>query len=525
MARNEHSPRRGVRPAVLLLLAVGIALSVRLWGLGDRSLWYDEGATTLLADALASPLDALDWGRTNDPPLLTWLAVLPNRVLGPWLGLDRATRAHDALVHVIPLLFSTAAVALAFACFRRVLGPGAAFGGALLCALSPFQIMYAHEIRPYASMLLIALAAWYCLDRALEGNRPGWWAAYALAGALGMYNHFFAAWVLLTLALTGGWAVLFRWHLLSGWFLANAAAGLLSLPMLLMAARAGRLIASITNVYTIHPDAKQFLITFKTFLAGFTDRREVYWPLLAVSLALFLAGLWSLRRDPRRAGMAFLLVVFPVAGNLLFWQFPRVPYYEHRQFLFAGAVYCGVVALGIAALPRRPLRAVVWAVLLALMGVTVADEHAQRIHPLDTHLMGVRYKPDNRAAARRIADGFQEGDRVLHASHFTLLPLRHYLHGRDIPQQCIYGDPGELEGFLGSLPNPKLWEFFQAMPVPVDEALAGARRVWYVESWWEHTHRPPHVLALRDRILKSGHLLTYAPFDGGLLLLVERASD
>ena len=111
---------------------------------------------------------------------------------------------------------------------------------------------------------------------------------------------------------------------------------------------------------------------------------------------------------------------------------------------------------------------------------------------------------------------------MLHASHFTLLPLRHYLHGRDIPQQCIYGDPGELEGFLGSLPNPKLWEFFEAMPVPVDEALAGARRVWYVESWWEHTHRPPHVLALRERILKSGHLLTYAPFDGGLLLLVER---
>ncbi|HRZ81424.1 MAG TPA: glycosyltransferase family 39 protein [Candidatus Hydrogenedentes bacterium] len=524
MEGNGNTPDRR-RAALALLAVVAVALALRGWGFGERSIWYDEGVTLTLADALTSPLDTLNIDKTTDPPLNTLLAVVPNRVIGPWLGLDRATRAHDMLIHVFPLAFSVAAVALAFACFRRFFGPGAAFGGALLCALTPYQIMYAHEFRPYAGMLLLAMATWYFLLRALEENRPRWWAAYALTGALGFYNHFFASWILLTLALTGGWAVLFRRELFKPWFLANAAAGVLILPMLLHTSQVGRLLNSITNICTIRPGAKHLLITFKTFLAGFTDRREVYWPLLAVALALFLLGLWSLRRDPRRAGMLLILVVFPVAANLLLWQFPRVPYYEIRQFLFAGAVFCGGVALGVAALPRRSLRAAAWTALLALMGVAVADQHAQRIHPLDAHLMGVRYKPDNRAAARRIADGFQEGDRVLHASHFTLLPLRHYLHGRGISQQCIYGDPGELEGFLGSLPNPKLWEFFKAMPVPVDEALAGARRVWYVESWWEHTHRPPHVLALRDRILKSGHLLTYAPFDGGLLLLVERASD
>ena len=521
MENDGNNPDRR-RAALALLAVVAIALALRGWGFGDRSIWYDEGVTLSLADSLSSPLDTLNADKSPDPPLNTFLAMVPNRVIGPWLGIDRATRAHDMLVHAFPLVFSVAAVAAAFACFRRFFGPGAAFGGALLCALTPFQIMYAQEFRPYAGMLLLATATWYCLLRALEEDRPRWWAAYTLTGALGFYNHFFASWILLTLALAGGWAALFRRELFKPWFLANAAAGVLILPMLVQTSQVGRLLNSITTIYTIRPGAKHFLITFKTFLAGFTDRREVYWPLLAVALALFLLGLWSLRRDPRRAGMLLILVVFPVAANIILWQFPRVSFYQHRQFLFAGAVFCGGVALGVAALPRRPLRAAAWAVLLALMGVAVVDEHAQRIHPLNTHLMGVRYKPDHRAAARRIADGFQEGDKVLHASHFTLLPLRHYLHGRGISQKCIYGNPEELEGFLGSWPNPKIWEFYGAMPVPVDEALAGARRVWYVESWWEHTHRPPHVLALRERILKSGHLLTYAPFDGGLLLLVER---
>lgn len=490
-------------PALVLLLAVGF----RLWGLGDRSVWYDEGFTLTVMDSEDPLLVLTDPYHTCDPPLMALLAAVPNRMLGPRLGLDRASRAHDMLVHAVPALFSALSVLLAFFCFRRLFGAETAFWGALLCAVSPFQLHYAHEFRAYATMLFFGLAGWCCIIRASESGRLGWWAGYALATTLNHYNHFFSVWHFLIFnAMLALWT-LRRRELLKPWLISSAAVLLLSMPSFYMAWRISHIFESITNVYTVRPDFRQFFITFKTFMAGYTGRPALYWAMLLAAFPLFLLGLWDRRRNPDQLAALLLLTVFPVAGNIIVWRMRSFPFYEHRLFIFSAVVVCGVVALGVRALPDRRLRAAAWALLLCLTLPCILDWRSQNIHPLQTHLMGVRHKPDNRGAAQIIGAAFQPGDKVLHASHFTFFPLKYYLFGKNVPQSCIYGEKGELEGFIGAFPNQVLWDYHGVTPLPLEEAAAGARRIWYVESWWDFRALPAHVLHMREWLEARGDTL------------------
>ncbi len=513
----------GIRPGKswLLPLVLLVAVALRMWGLGDRSVWYDEGFALTAMDAenpvssLFSPL------HTCEPPLMAVLAAVPNCMLGPWLGLDRATRAHDMLVHAVPALFSLLSVWLAFLCLRRLFGEQAAFWGALLFAVSPFQLHYAHEFRAYSSMLFFGLAGWYCLIRVPENGRSLWWAGYVLATAANHYNHFFSVWHFLMFnGLLALWAFRRR-EFTRPWLIASAAVVLLSLPPFYMAWRISHIFESTTNVYTVRPDFSQFFITFKTFMAGYTGRVWLYWTMLLATLPLFLLGLWSRRRDPAQLAALLLFTVFPVAGNILVWRLRSFPIYEHRLFIFSAAVVCGVIALGVCTLPDRRLRAAVWVLLLCLTLPCILDERSQNMHPLQTHLMGVRHKPDNRSAAQIIGGAFQPGDRVLHASHFTFFPLKHYLHGKGIPQANIFIEQGELDGFFAAYPNKTLWDYHGVTPRPLGEAVSGARRVWYVESWWDHRALPEFILEKRHWLEARGAMVQEHRLDAVTVTLFD----
>ncbi|MBW7864551.1 MAG: glycosyltransferase family 39 protein [Candidatus Hydrogenedentes bacterium] len=435
------------------------------------------------------------------------LSVLPNHILGPWLGLDRGSRAHDMLVHGVPVFFSILSVLLAFLCLRRLFGLQAAFWGSLLVAVSPYQLHYAHEFRAYATMLFFSLAGWYCLIRVLEKGRPLWWAGYVLATTANHYNHFFSVWHFLIFNGVLAIWVFRRRELLRPWIIASSVVFLLSLPPFYLAWRISHIFESITNVYTVRPDYRQFFITFKTFMAGYTGRVWLYWTMLLVTFPLFLLGLWSRRREPAMLLALLLFTVFPVVGNIIVWRMRSFPFYEHRLFIFPATVVCGVVALGVCALPDRRVRAAVWALLLCLTLPCILDERNQNIHPTQTHLMGVRLKPDCRSVAQIINGAFQPGDRVLHASHFTFFPVKHYLLGKGIPQNNIYIRQGELDGFFGAFPNKILWDYLGATPIPLEEAVSGARRVWYVESWWDHRALPEFILEKRHWLEARGAMV------------------
>lgn len=168
--------------ALLAILALGAFL--RLHGLMERELWFDEIFT---GDLVRQPWPELTRGILNDvhPPLYYWLLKIWTYGFG-----DRA-----AALRVFSVLFGVATIALAYAAFRQWQPKHywPAVIAALVVAIDPFFVNYSQETRMYALLTFLVLLAAYLLTRAwsTHGTRSRWLFSLALSAAL--LTHHLAA--------------------------------------------------------------------------------------------------------------------------------------------------------------------------------------------------------------------------------------------------------------------------------------------------------------------------------------------
>ena len=179
--------------AYLLLLT--IALGMRLWDLGGRTLHYDE-----LLHAWYSWLYAVGGGYHHTP--LTHGPLLFHASAGSYLLFG----ASDAVSRLFPALFGTALVGLPYL-LRRELGRPGALSAAILLAVSPSLLYFSRFLRNDIYMAVWMLALVIVMWRFMERPRPwllfAWvvlWAlafstketAFISAGILGMALLFIA---------------------------------------------------------------------------------------------------------------------------------------------------------------------------------------------------------------------------------------------------------------------------------------------------------------------------------------------
>jgi len=165
----------------LLLIIIAVALFLRLWHLGDQSLWIDEATSYLqnngtLADTLAEArLHPLDFPLDR---------LFQNLV---------AARPPDEFLFRLPAaLFGVLAVPLTYAFTRSMWGNRAGLLAAGLLALSPYHIRYSQEARNYSSFLVLHLLCLILLIHARRKPTAGRWLAYAGAASLMLYDHLYA---------------------------------------------------------------------------------------------------------------------------------------------------------------------------------------------------------------------------------------------------------------------------------------------------------------------------------------------
>ncbi len=523
----ENSPDAPLaRPSRRVLLAVAaillLGLGLRLYNLGARSMWYDEGFSLGMASKVPESLTVFNPAVYDEPPMMGLVAWTGEQLAG-LAGLTRGFWPYDACVKLPQVLFAMLSLLFAWGAFRRLLrSETAALLGAALCAVTPFQVYYAQELRAYAPYICLSSALLYCSLRAVEENQARWWAGVAAAMTLLPYTHFFSVWnIALFNLFFMGLIAAGRRGLFRPWIVSQIAAFLLVLPALLQMWHVNNTFTHVTNIYTVLPTIKHGFITLKTFLAGYTPRSGVYWPLFLLGSGLYLAGLWRLRARRPALALSVLLTVAPIFANIAVWRLRDFPMYEHRLFLFSGMVFCGVVGLGLTGL--RP-RAVQWAAgvaVFALMMPCLADYYRQNLHPGMDHRMGVRYKVDVRGAAQYIAAHAQPGDVVGHSSHFSQCPMLYYMEGKGIPQSTLRLTEGERAGFLNALPNPRMWENLGMIPRMLPEVAAEGKRMWYVETWWEPWEVPPHVQDMRRWLEAHGRQVDFRQYDGITVTLFE----
>ena len=170
---GDGSQPRWVRPALLVLLvATGL---LYLWALGSSGWannYYAAAAQAGTQDLKAWLFGSLDPGNAitvDKPPAAMWVMGLSGRLFG-----------FSAFTMLLPqALMGVASVALLYSTVRRWSGPVAGLIAGAVLALTPVAALMFRFNNPDALMVLLLIAAAYCMVRATETASTRW---IALAG-------------------------------------------------------------------------------------------------------------------------------------------------------------------------------------------------------------------------------------------------------------------------------------------------------------------------------------------------------
>jgi mannosyltransferase len=187
---QTHFPAAAIKLRPDLALAAGLAtlgLLLRLHGLADKAFWYDE---------------ILTWGRAKLPLGKLLIDSLKHKhfptyffIVGPF-----ASAAHNPewMLRLPSVLFGAACVFLVTRLASDARGLWAGLVAGLLMALSPIDVAFAQDARPYALIsCCVLVATWGLLQIAQNpkaaglpitqpGALRGGWIAFALGTLVGL---------------------------------------------------------------------------------------------------------------------------------------------------------------------------------------------------------------------------------------------------------------------------------------------------------------------------------------------------
>src|ERR1700738_236925 len=167
--------RRWERHALLALLVATAVLYV--WGLsssGWANNFYAAGVQAGTQDLKPFLFGSLDPGNAiavDNPPASLWVMVLSARLFG-----------FSAFSMLLPeAVMGVSAVALLFVTVRRACGPAAGLIAGAVLALTPVAALMFRYNNPDAMLVLLLVAAGYCMVRAIDSGGTRW---IAFAGAI-----------------------------------------------------------------------------------------------------------------------------------------------------------------------------------------------------------------------------------------------------------------------------------------------------------------------------------------------------
>jgi len=201
------SSSRHVRPRLahwaLLLLIVWVAFSLRLYRLDAQELWGDE-SVSVGARRLSEAQVLL--GKTDvHPPLYFFTLREAMLLFGTSLFAIRFVSTFWGVL-VVPLVYRIG---------KRAMSQPVGILAALLAAVSALQVFYSQEARMYTMATAWVAASLWCTVELLRpplsspsrgGERGGAWIAFILTALIGMYTHYFVAFVVIAEGLALLWA-------------------------------------------------------------------------------------------------------------------------------------------------------------------------------------------------------------------------------------------------------------------------------------------------------------------------------
>jgi uncharacterized membrane protein len=166
---------------------LALAAIVRFTTLTQQSLWYDEAVTALrvLHPSLSATLSGVVHIE-NTPPLYYLLEWIWTRALGTGVFALRSLSASAGVATVL----------VGWAIGRQLGTRATAVALAAITAINPLFVWYSQEARAYELFVLLAAVAFLFFLRARERPTGTNLAIWAVASALSLATHYFAAFLI-----------------------------------------------------------------------------------------------------------------------------------------------------------------------------------------------------------------------------------------------------------------------------------------------------------------------------------------
>jgi hypothetical protein len=438
---REEAPERGAlaglirSPAGALALIVAVAFALR-WIAAQQSLFGDELFTyAITAQHSLTGFFGQIANTENNPPIFYLMSWLTSSFGDP-----------TTLIRLPSVIFGSAAALATYGLGRRTAGRGAGLLAAALIAVLPFAVFYGSEARAYATLMFLAPVSTLTMLRALEDGHRRWWAAYGVIAAVAVYTHYMAG---LVLALQAAWALYVRRDRWRAIVLANVVVGLAFLPWFVMLDEVNntsalpviRILEPLTadnvagntlRVLFGHPDAGAGQVPGLLSLAILEAAAVV----ALAALVVAALGRWRRREaaparrthPPQVRRELWLFAVLAAGVPLLVLGFSLVAdqIYLPRNLIGVLPYVSVLIAVGIAALPRRAAVAVA---ALTLLAATIGTVRMLVDYP----------RPDMKAAAEAIERRAPPGTSVVEPTVFPgpeqMQDLSIYLHGYPVTHQ------------------------------------------------------------------------------------------
>lgn len=465
------------RQAFGAILVMGALM--RLWGLGDESLWHDEAFSwAIYRDTLAELFDRLAHSEAH-PPLFYLLGW-------GWAKLG----AGEAMLRLPAALLGIASLPVVFRIARVVGGARAGLIAMALLAFSPFHIKYSMEARSYALLFFLCAISLDIL-LALRANPTAHLTAalFSTVNALIVYTAYLGIFFFLGEAvLVAAWAREDR-RILRPVLLAGLGSVVLFLPWLPFAIHH---VVFVTGDFWM-PRATPTLARLETekLLLG-TGPIEPLWRLPVALLAL---AAWGARRRDLRPWV--LCAIVPFAAE--FAAGVSIKIFCARGLIFVLIPLAVLAGVALASAPAL-LRAVIAGVLVAALLPGLLYVHAGQ------------EKEDWRSAASFLRREARTDDLVVVHEGFLEVSLRYYWRDWDAAPEIVgvtWGasvDPGVERGSLVPCVSP----------ATAAASARGHQQVWLVRRTYAEMPEMPKLLsaflpATQDRGWRYVRVTRYRP--------------
>ena len=434
---------------LLLIGILLIGLALRCIDLQSRGIIYDDAFSFFLS---AQSLPEIIQGTAADtmPPLYYFL-------LHFWMGLGQ----NLWYLRLMSVLFNLASVMLLYWLVRSLLGEPAGLAAAFIAAISPFQIYHAQDLRMYALLALCEIAYAFFFSRLwkryqpqdtkelaqTEPGDPGHidgkklasifrlnWLGLVISGALAMYSHNLAVFVLVVPNLY----LLIRreWRLLVRLLEAQALIGILVIPWLWM------LPGQIAKIQTAFWTPRPGLIEIVQAVIMFTAALPLpgIWLVIGAILSLqvmVMVVIESIRPRNRNSGLGLLaaFAVFPPVMLFIVSYIMR-PVFVPRAFFFSSLAFYGIGgALVVKNWPKGP-GVLIGAGFILAACVALPYQYTFNEFPRS---------PFDKADSF-LQQNLQPGDLVIHDNKLSYFPCLYF--DRGLPQVFLPDPPGSSNDTL-----------------------------------------------------------------------------